>query len=281
MAKKPIQKIGVVANLLKPDMRTLLSEFVPSLLTEQIEVFLDKETADFLKWDPAQVRVGINEDCDMITVLGGDGTILNVARQYSDMDIPILGVNVGRLGFLAPGKPKENIHWIKQGRYQIQERMRISARIMEDGKEIEHFTALNDIVVHGAGFSRMVNLRTEVDGKLLREYAADGVILATPTGSTAYSLSAGGPLIMPTLEAMVVAPLCSHSLNIRPIVLEAGQTVRIEVISHKSKVNVTVDGQVGSELDKGQHVEIQKSARSTKLVVPEDYDFFTLLREKL
>jgi NAD+ kinase len=127
----------------------------------------------------------------------------------------------------------------------------------------------------------MVTLQTEVDGKFLREYSADGVILATPTGSTAYSLSAGGPLIMPTMEAIVIAPLCSHSLNIRPIVLEAGQTVRVKIISRRSKVNVTVDGQVGHELNEGQHVEIQKSDHSTKLVVPEDYDFFSLLREKL
>ncbi len=281
MAKRPIHKIGVVANLSKEEMKSLLAEFVPALLAEKIEVFLEESTAEFLKWNPAEVRAGITSDCDMIAALGGDGTILNVARHYSDMDIPIFGVNVGRLGFLAPGKPAENIRWIKQGRYQIQERMRISAKIMDDGREIEHFTALNDIVVHGAGFSRMVTLRTEVDHSFLREYSADGVILATPTGSTAYSLSAGGPLLMPTLEAIILAPLCSHSLNIRPIVLDAGQTIRVKVISRKARVNVTVDGQVGHELSKSEFVEIQKSIHSTKLVVPEDYDFFTLLREKL
>jgi NAD+ kinase len=280
MAKKPIQKIGVAANLLKEEMKSLLGEFVPSLLAEKFEVFLDEETAEFLKWG-SDVHVGITEECDAIAALGGDGTILKFARQYSDMGIPILGVKVGRLGFLAEGRTTENIRWIKEGRFQIQERMRISARIMDQGRETGHFTALNDVVVHGAGFSRMVTLRTEVDNSFLREYSADGVILATPTGSTAYSLSAGGPLLMPTLEAIILAPLCSHSLNIRPIVLEAGQTIRVRVVTRKAEVMVTVDGQVGSELSEGQYVEIKKSNRSTKLVVPEDYDFFTLLREKL
>jgi 1-deoxy-D-xylulose-5-phosphate synthase len=133
LATTALGMVRSLANLLKDEMKTLLADFVPSLFAEKIAVFLDEETAGFLKWDPNKVRVGIRKDCDMITALGGDGTILKVARLYSDMDIPILGVNVGRLGFLAPGKPMENILWIKQGRYQTQERMRISARILDDG----------------------------------------------------------------------------------------------------------------------------------------------------
>jgi len=280
MTKKPIRKIGVAANLLKREMKSLLGDFVPALLAEDFEVFLDEETAKFLRWGSG-VHVGITGECDAIAVLGGDGTILRFARQYSDLGIPVLGVKIGRLGFLAEGRTAENIRWLKEGRFRIQERMRISARIMDRRREVAHFTALNDVVVHGAGFSRMVTLRTEVDNSFLREYSADGVILATPTGSTAYSLSAGGPLLMPTLEAIILAPLCSHSLNIRPIVLEVGQTIRVRVVSHRTEVVVTVDGQEGIELKEGQYVEIKKSDISTKLVLPEDYDFFTLLREKL
>ncbi|NIM19943.1 MAG: NAD(+) kinase [Candidatus Latescibacteria bacterium] len=280
MRKRPIRRIGVVANLQKEEMQSLLGEFVPALLEEGIEVFMDEETAAFKDWG-SRVKVGISDECDLIAALGGDGTILKVARQFSQLDAPILGVKVGRLGFLAEGRVSENIEWIKKGRFKIQERMRISARIMDRAKTIQSFSALNDVVVHGAGFSRMVTLRTEVDNSFFREYAADGVILATPTGSTAYSLSAGGPLLVPTLQAIILAPLCPHSLSIRPIVLDAGQTIIVRVVRGRTDIMVTVDGQEGSGLGIGQYVEVKKSDRSTKLVIPEDYDFFALLREKL
>ncbi len=280
MKQKPVRRIGVVANLQKEETLSHLDEFIPALIEAGIKICLDEEAAKVRDWGP-EVGVGISGECDMIIALGGDGTILRVARQFSDMDAPILGVKMGRLGFLAEGKTSDNIEWIQKRRFEIQERMRISASIMDGGKKVKHFTALNDVVVHGAGFSRMVTLRTEVDDRFLRQYSADGVILATPTGSTAYSLSAGGPLLMPTLQAIIIAPLCPHTLNIRPIVLDAGQTIIVRVIDNRSDIVMTVDGQVGSELEEGQYVEVKRSDRTTKLVVPEDYDFFALLREKL
>jgi len=280
MKKKKIKRVGVVANLGKPEMRKLLDEFVPALLKERFEVCMDEDTAGARKW-PDGIRVGLDKSCDIIAALGGDGTILKVARQYSNINAPVLGVQIGRLGFLAKGRTSDNIDLIKEGRYRIQKRMRISAAVKDRGKTVRRFTALNDVVVHGSGFSRMVTLRTEADNTFLREFSADGVILATPTGSTAYSLSAGGPLLMPTIQAIILAPLCPHSLNIRPIVLDSRQTVLIRVISDRTDIRVTIDGQEGVKLEAGQYVEVKKSSRSTHLIVPEDYDFFALLREKL
>jgi NAD+ kinase len=225
--------------------------------------------------------VGIPDDCALIAALGGDGTILHVATRYAQYETPILGVKAGRLGCLTETLSGDGIPRIKAGRFKIQERMRITASIRQGDETIESFSALNDVVVHGAGFSRMVTLRSEVDGVLLREYRADGVILATPTGSTAYSLSAGGPLLTPTIQAIVLAPLCPHSLSIRPIVLDDDQQIVINVVSPRSDIRVTVDGQVGSFLEDGQHVVVERSDKVTRLVVPEDYDFFNLLREKL
>jgi NAD+ kinase len=136
-------------------------------------------------------------------------------------------------------------------------------------------------VIHGAGFSRMITIRSEVDGKLVREYSGDGLIISTPTGSTAYSLAAGGPLMLPTMEAVILAPLCPHSLSIRPMVLDAGRRITLTVVRRKASCVMTFDGQEGIELRDGQRVEIDKCKYVTKLVVREDYDFFSLLREKL
>jgi NAD+ kinase len=158
--------------------------------------------------------------------------------------------------------------------------MRISATIVEGETTVQEFTALNDVVVH-AEVSRMVTLRTEVDGTFVREYSADGVIVATPTGSTAYSLSAGGPILTPTLHAILLTPLCPHKLSIRPIVVDAREHVRISVVSPRPDIRVTVDGQKGSDLKEGQQVVVEKSNKTTELLVPKDYDFFGMLREKL
>jgi NAD+ kinase len=207
--------------------------------------------------------------------------MLMVARRYLDWNIPILGVKGGRLGFLTEPPSAETVARIKSGAYLIQERMRITAVVEENGNVIKEFSALNDVVVHVAGSSRIVGLRTNVDSNLIREYFADGVIVATPTGSTAYSLSAGGPVVMPTVRAIMMTPLAPHTLSVRPLVIDADGTVRIDVLSANTEMRITVDGQKGMDLEQGQHVTVRRSKAVTRLVVPEHYDFFTLLREKL
>ena len=280
MTRPNFHRIGVVANLNKEGVRPFLAEFVPDLVKEGFEVFVEPSMQPYLG-SLDGLQIGVAKQCDVIVSLGGDGTILFTARQYADLEIPILGINVGRLGFLAETFKSDTIERLKNGRFRIQKRMRIVAAMTEGERVVQKFSALNDVVVHGAGFSRMVTLRTIVDGRLLREYRADGVIIATPTGSTAYSLSAGGPLMEPTMEAILVTPLCPHTMNLRPMVLDPAERIEIHVVGARSRIIVTVDGQEGSYLEEGQHILVEKSEKVTKLVVPEDYDFFSLLREKL
>ncbi len=273
-----IKKIGIVANLKKDAAVIFLRELIPIIESEGFDIYLDPEIENACG---IKGHYGIPEDCDMIAALGGDGTILKVARMFSEMETPIFGINLGHLGFLAEDVGIEGFKRIKAGRFKIQERMRIEGSIFENGKEIERLSALNDVVVHGAGFSRMLTIRSEVDGKLLREYTADGIILATPTGSTAYSLSEGGPLMTPTIKAMVLTPLCPHSLNIRPIVLDSDQEITVRIISSKAACVVTFDGQQSSDLNQRQYVSVRKCPRVTRLVMLDDYDYFALLRNKL
>lgn len=280
MVHASFQRIGVVANLKKEEVRPFLARFVPDLVKAGFEVFVEARVQPFLS-SREGVEIGVGRQCDVIVSLGGDGTILFTARQYADLEIPILGINIGRLGFLAETFKADTIERMKNGRFGIQKRMRIVAAMMQGEKVVQEFSALNDIVVHGSGFSRMVGLRTVIDGRPLREYRADGVIITTPTGSTAYSLAAGGPLMEPTMEAILVTPLCPHTMSIRPMVLDSAGEIEIHVDGARSGITLTVDGQEGSYLEDGQHVLVRKSEKVTKLVVPEDYDFFSLLREKL
>ena len=269
-------RIGVVANLDKDGVPPLLDTLLPQLVEAGFDVHIHPGIKDLVRVD---VAVGIPDDADLILALGGDGTILNVSGEY--LALPILGIKVGRLGFLTEAPREDTVQRLKEGHFVVQERMRIAGVIMEGERVVEEFTALNDIVVHGAGYSRMVGLATECNGRPMREYAADGVILSTPTGSTAYSLSAGGPLLDPTMEAIVLTPLSPHTLSVRPIVLDTSERISIRVEEPWDDVRVTVDGQTGFDLQNGQHVTVRKSDVSTRLVVPDDYDFFRLLREKL
>lgn len=272
------KRIGVVVNLQKPNVASFLEQFVRDARADGFELFLDEEIRDSIALDAAY---GITDGCDLIVVLGGDGTIIKAARQFAHREIPIFGINLGRLGFLAEEAGSSGMKRIKEGRFSIQDRMRISASVMEGNTAVESLCALNDIVVHGAGFSRMITVRSEVDRQLVREYSGDGVIVATPTGSTAYSLAAQGPLLLPTMRAIILSPLCPHSLSIRPMVLDADRKINLTVVRKKSNCMMTVDGQVGVELAENQHVEVERCAQVTKLIVPDDYDFFSLLREKL
>jgi NAD+ kinase len=280
MSQPKFERIGVVANLKKEEVRRFLPEFIAELIEAGLEVFVEPRTQPYLE-SLNNVSIGIGRQCDAVLSLGGDGTILAVTRQYVDLGLPILGIKLGRLGFLAESRTDDIVTRIREGRFRVQKRMRIMATLLDGDDVIDTFSALNDIVVHGAGFTQMITLRTIVDDTLLREYRADGVIVATPTGSTAYSLSAGGPLLAPTMDAILMTPLCPHTMSIRPMVLAPHERISVEVVAARAKTIVSVDGQEGSYLQENQRVVVEKSDKVTKLLVPEDYDFFSLLREKL
>jgi NAD+ kinase len=280
MPAESFQRIGLGANLAKDEAAGLVERLLPALVSEGFDVFLDDDLRPHVRAENG-TRYGIPADADLILTVGGDGTVLKFARRFAEAQIPILGVKMGRLGFLTEGRIEQVARWLREGRYQIQRRMRIVAEIRGGAQPQAAFTALNDVVVHGSGFSRMVRVRVEVDGRLVREYAADGVIAATPTGSTAYSLAAGGPLVEPTIEAMVLTPLNPHTMRVRPLVVDARQRITISVLAARADIRVTIDGQEGVALQNDQHVLVHESEKFTPLVVPVDYDFFELLREKL
>jgi NAD+ kinase len=221
----------------------------------------------------------MKEDISFAIVVGGDGTILKCARAYAKHDIPIFGFNVGRLGFLAQAKSKDIdlvAAQIYKGEFRIEDRIMLECEV--NGKTR---TALNDMVIRGAVFSRTSMLQLFINGNLTSSYLADGLIIATPTGSTAYALSAGGPVIAPSLECFAIVAICPHTLAARPIVLPSSEIITVKMCENSNKFQINADGQEGVEIAK--EITIKKSAKSAKLLLLErDTDlFYTVLRKKM
>jgi NAD+ kinase len=275
------ERVGLAANLMKDEAVYTLRALVPDLLKYGYKVYVDTDVQPVYESDTSGFEFGIPEDVDLVIAVGGDGTILKHARRFLDRETPVLGIKGGSLGFLAESRTDSIVERLANNQFSIQRRMRVEGGVYRGDELVRSFNALNEIVVHGAGYSRMVTLHVEVDGKNLRDRSADGMIVATPTGSTAYSLSAGGPLLEPTIEAIVLTPLSPHTLSFRTIVLDPRQQLSIEVSSGRTEIMITVDGQRGSRLEPGERLRIERSDKFTNLVVPEDYDFFSLLNEKL
>lgn len=278
-AARRVTHVGLTGNLEKEATPSIVRELIPLLASHGLKVSLDEDLKAEAQGLPC--TIGITDDCDVIIAVGGDGTILKVAGHYLDRDIPIVGVKGGRLGFLTEARPESVVDLLQSGQFEIQRRMRIQGEVHSGKNVAATLSALNDIVIHSTGYSRMLGMRVEVGGNLLREFAADGLIIATPTGSTAYSLSAGGPVLEPTLDAILLTPLNPHTMSMRPMVLDATEVVRVYLTSSPSGVMITVDGQSGVEILPDDFLDVRRSPRVTRLVVPRDYDFFSLLREKL
>ena len=275
-----ITRVGLAANLEKAGAAEITRGMAAALRAAGMRVYLDPDLAVLASSLEGTVT-GIGDDCEAIVAIGGDGTILKYARRYVGRETPLVGLKCGRLGFLAESSQERVLGLLTTGGYTVQNRMRVLCRVERGGKLVDEFSALNDVVVHSSGYSRMVTMRVSVGGKLLNEFSADGLIIATPTGSTAYSLSAGGAVVEPTLDAIVLTPLNPHTMSMRPLVLDSTETVSVNTISAPSGVLVTVDGQVGLEFDHSHEITVLRDQRCTRLMVPDDYDFFALLREKL
>ncbi len=226
----------------------------------------------------------IMQNADVAVILGGDGTILNVAPMAAKVGIPIFGINLGHLGFLAQTE-KGNYTVFEDlllGNYTIRNCMMLDCTVMEDGAEIEKFTALNDVVVSGDGYSRMVTVSAAVNGTSIGTYSADGLIVASAVGSTAYSLSAGGAIMHPEMEAMMLTPICPHTMKARSTVVPASHLV--EIVSeppYRSSVLVMVDGKRRHILKENQKIQVARSSDFVKLLIPGQQNFFDVLRKKL
>lgn len=222
---------------------------------------------------------------DALVTLGGDGTLLRGARFLDGRDIPILGVNLGRLGFLTSCQSNDfepALKSLASGDYVAQPRMALSARAIDaEGVARKQWRALNDFVLHKGGFARVVRLNVFVDGESIGQYACDGVVISTPTGSTGYSLSAGGPVLVPTVESIIITPVSPHTLAVRSLVVPADAEVTVEAIESPTELLVTVDGQVGTSFVKGEKLKVRKADNPVRIVRFPGATFFERMRVKL
>ena len=235
---------------------------------------------------PELTRADLVAKADLLIVLGGDGTLLAVARAVGEAGIPILGVNLGTLGFLAEIAREElypALEEVLAGRYVAEEHMRLDVAVERDGARRGRYLALNDAVIaRSTAPSRVIDLDTRADGVDVTTYHADGLIAATPTGSSAYSLSAGGPLLLPTFHAILLTPICPHTLSQRPLVLPADSDIEIRVRDVRGgEVHLTVDGQVGCDLYEGDRVLVTRSPNPVRMLVPPRRNRYKAMREKL
>ena len=249
-----------------------------------ITVYYDRRTAERLSRDDGFERGAWPERCDLAVVAGGDGTLLSVAREAIPAGLPILGVNLGSLGFLTELQPEElegGLERMLGGDYQIEERMVLDVSYPgEDGKP-QRLSLLNDTVVTKGALARMISLEVCVDDERVATYTSDGLIVSTPTGSTAYALSAGGPILDPRMDAFIVAPICPHTMTYRPLVVPGDVTLTVVLRKGSDSVFLTLDGQVGVPLAEGAEVRIRADPRRVKLIRVAGRGFFEVLRRKL
>jgi len=279
-----IRSVGICAKPSQPQLADFIRELEEGLVERGREALLDTEAAHWTR-SPGFPRRELAEKVDLVAVLGGDGTLLAVARALGDRSVPILGVNLGTMGFMAETARDElfpALDAIFAGRFQSEARMRLDVTVEHDGKQLGRYVALNDAVIARTALSRMIDLETHADGMEVTTYHADGLIVATPTGSSAYSLSAGGPLVLPTIEAIMLTPICSHTLTQRPLVLPPHCEIGIRVQDTRGgEVHVTVDGQVGCQLRDDDCVRVCRSPHPVQLLVPPDCNRFEVMRTKL
>jgi len=279
-----IKKIGIISKPRKSDAGPILSDLVMWLKSRGIVPLMDQETAGLIDFDSSHKRPDIAILSDFIIVLGGDGTLISVARLIGSRGTPILGVNLGSLGFLTEVTLDEMyplLEKILAGEISIDERWTLEVSVQRGDKELAKYTVLNDVVINKGALARMILMETVIDGRYLNTYRADGLIISTPTGSTAYSLSAGGPIINPRVGAIIISPICPHSITNRPIVVREDVIVEVTLQSENEDVLVTLDGQEGYPLQYLDKVVVKKSANTIRLITSPDKDYYEVLRQKL
>lgn len=279
-----MKKIGIIAKDI-PRAHAAVKKMAKWLSAKGRKVFIDRQTAAAVGLE-GHAGKSLPSLVDMIIVLGGDGTLLSAARLVADSrkNVPIFGVNLGSLGFMAEVSLEElygNLEKALAGRLRSDERMMLTARVIRKGKAIAEHTVLNDAAVTKGTFARMVSLEVSVGDDHLTSVRADGLILATPTGSTAYSLSAGGPIIHPSLHCFVVTPICPHTLSNRPIVIPDNSVVRVKLVSLSEGASLSSDGQVVVPLQQNDIVEVKKAKYRVRLIKHPTKNYYEILRTKL
>jgi NAD+ kinase len=277
-------KIGILANPRKEPAVRVLNALREALAAHGCSSVLDDETADLAGESGGIPASRFSEEVDIAAVLGGDGTMLNAVARLGDFQKPVAGINIGTLGFLTSCTDEELEEFaasVAQGTYTTSVRTMLEATVHRGDNAPEVFTALNEITLARADTGRLVSLKAMVNGDLLNNYKADGLIVATPTGSTAYSLSAGGPLISPQAAVFVVTPICPHSLSQRSLVLSDESLIELSPEKPEGPMLFTVDGRDNTHIYPGDFVEVRKSARCFHLLRPDGGSFYEALRQKL
>ncbi|WP_373044844.1 NAD(+)/NADH kinase [Vulgatibacter sp.] len=278
------QRVGIIPRKSHPAALEAARQLCSWLGARGREVYLE----DSIEGDYAGTRLGaaeLRQTIDFLVVLGGDGTLIHAASVLAGKPIPIFGVNMGSLGFMTEIPVSEMLPALEEaleGRYAVSERMKLDAALYRgDGPPLVRQQVLNDVVISKGALARIADLDVSFDGKPVTLYKADGIIVATPTGSTAYSLSAGGPILYPSLDAVVLAPICPHTLTQRPIVVPPDRAIGIVLQSDNGEVFLTLDGQSGLAMERGDRVEVVRSADRVLLVNNPRLDYFSILRAKL
>lgn len=280
-----IETVGIVTKPRQPAVARVARELVDWLVGRGICVLVESETAAQVgRPDAGAAAERLRSECDLIVVVGGDGTLLSAARLLDGRDIPILAINHGNLGFLTAAPLDDlypDLERTLRGEFTGDRRMMLDASIVRGGKTLGVHRALNDVVINKGTPARIIEVEARVDGLYVSTFRADGLIVSTPTGSTAYNLSAGGPIVHPEVRALLLTPICSHTLTNRPIVLPSDARVAVTFrATDGDGVYATIDGQVGVALDAGDRVDVVTSQAAVRLISPSG-SYFDVLRSKL
>ena len=280
-----IKKIGIVSKPKKAEIREIVPPLVEWLRGRDIEVSIDKETGSILESsEKCLTRNELPGKVDLLVVLGGDGTLLAAARALYRHEVPIFAVNLGDLGFLTVITQDEMypaLEGVLSGNYRSERRVQIEGELVRADEVLSTFRALNDVVLNKGAIARIQDFEVYADGEFISNYKSDGLIVSTPTGSTAYSLAAGGPVVSPSVEAFIVTPICAHTLTNRPLVLRDTALIEIVVKSQREAAYLTVDGQVGIATHSEDIIRVRKSDSVVELIQPPQRNYYEILRQKL
>ena len=283
--KTAFKSVALIGKFNASEMRGNVLAMAQFLAAQQVNVFIEHNTATHCGIEGYQClnMDEIGSSVDLAVVLGGDGTMLTVARQLAASAIPLIGVNQGRVGFLTDvnsANMLDEMQKILLGEFSIEQRILLTATIMRGGKALSQGLAVNDVVVNKSGMSRLIELEVNVDGQFVHKQRSDGLILATPTGTTAYALSAGGPILHPTLDAITLVPICPHTLSNRPIAFNSSSKIEITLV-HAEDAAVHLDGQLQIDLQVGDKVIVQRAEKTVNLLHPVGHSHYAMLRQKL
>jgi len=279
-----LQTFAIIPNIEKDEKLSATREIAETLASLGVSVVMEEQFSG--KVDDAAYfsRDEMLERADVCVLVGGDGTILDVAYKAAKFGVPLVGINYGNMGFLSTAERDDAdvFHKILDGKFAVDKRMMLSAKIIRNNVEHAEFLALNDVVVFRGQYSRMIRLQVEVDGVAAENYHADGIIISTPTGSTAYSLSAGGAILDPMVDGIIITPICPHTTRARSLVVAGNRRITVRV-NYKTRMDATVavDGNEAQIMDDNDFVEITKSELTTNLIRLNEKNFFEVLRKKL